>query len=227
MVPKDNFFILTIDGGAATGKSSTARGIAHRLDCMHVDTGAHYRAFTLALINAGTHAKQPAAIDCALSQLKIGSHLNENSAQLTINGSPPIDSELRSERVNAQVSQFAALAPVRDKLFDYQRSLATYAHSQGFAGLVMEGRDIGSVIFPAAEHRFFLFADAHTRAQRRQSQGQQDAIDQRDQIDRSRAVAPLTCPAGAIQIDTSKQTLAEVIQCVIDHVQASSVSAQN
>ena len=89
----------------------------------------------------------------------------------------------------------------------------------------MEGRDIGSVIFPDAAHRFFLFADEHTRAKRRQSQGQSDAIQKRDQLDRSRAVAPLTCPTGAIKIDTSQQTLVQVVQLILDHVQSHSASS--
>jgi cytidylate kinase len=89
----------------------------------------------------------------------------------------------------------------------------------------MEGRDIGSVIFPDAPYRFFLFADEQTRAKRRQLEGQTDAIEQRDQLDRSRAVAPLTCPNGAIQIDTSQRTLPQVIQRIVDHVQSHSDEA--
>ena len=225
MLSQDNFFILTIDGGAASGKSSSARGVAQALDLLHVDTGAHYRAITRALIQSGTSAHSSDAIDSALAELKIGTQLMGQSAQLTINGCPLVDSELRSQAVNAQVSQFAALAPVRDKLFHYQRSLADFARSQKFSGLVMEGRDIGSVIFPDAPYRFFLFADKQTRAKRRQLEGQTDAIEQRDQLDRSRAVAPLTCPNGAIQIDTSQRTLPQVIQRIVDHVQSHSDEA--
>jgi cytidylate kinase len=125
------------------------------------------------------------------------------------------------------VSHFAALAPVRNKLFHYQRSLAKFARAQKFAGLVMEGRDIGSVIFPDAPYRFFLFADEQTRAKRRHSEGQTDAIAQRDKLDRSRSVAPLTCPSGATQIDTSQRTLAQVIQLIVDHVQTHSAHTKS
>ena len=223
MLSQDNFFILTIDGGAASGKSSSA-GAWLRLDLLHVDTGVHYRAITRALIQSGASAHSSDATD-HLSRAEDRHPALGQSAQLTINGCPPVDSELRSQAVNAQVSQFAALAPVRDKLFHYQRSLADFARSQKFSGLVMEGRDIGSVIFPDAPYRFFLFADEQTRAKRRQLEGQTDAIEQRDQLDRSRAVAPLTCPNGAIQIDTSQRTLAQVIQRIIDHVQSHSDEA--
>ena len=156
MLSQDNFFILTIDGGAASGKSSSARGVAQALDLLHVDTGAHYRAITRALIQSGTSAHSSDAIDSALAELKIGTQLNGSERSAHHQRLPPLDSELRSQAVNAQVSQFAALAPVRDKLFHYQRSLADFARSQKFSGLVMEGRDIGSVIFPDAPYRFFL-----------------------------------------------------------------------
>jgi cytidylate kinase len=227
MLSQDNFFILTIDGGAASGKSSSARGVAQALDLLHVDTGAHYRALTHALIQSGAQADQPAAIETTLEALRIGTQVTNQDAQLTINGCPPVDSELRSQAVNAQVSHFAALAPVRNKLFHYQRSLAEFARAQKFAGLVMEGRDIGSVIFPDAPYRFFLFADEQTRAKRRHSEGQTDAIAQRDKLDRSRAVAPLTCPSGATQIDTSQRTLAQVIQLIVDHVQTHSAHTKS
>lgn len=227
MLSQDNFFILTIDGGAASGKSSSARGVAQALDLLHVDTGAHYRALTHALIQSGAHADQAAAIESTLDALRIGTQVTDQNAQLTINGRPLVDSELRSQAVNAQVSHFAALAAVRNKLFHYQRSLADFARAQKFSGLVMEGRDIGSVIFPDAPYRFFLFADEQTRAKRRQSEGQTDAIEQRDKLDRSRAVAPLTCPSGATQIDTSQRTLAQVIQLIVDHVQTHSAHAKS
>ena len=132
MLSQDNFFILTIDGGAASGKSSSARGVAEALDLLHVDTGAHYRTLTYALIQSGMSSQSCDAIDSTLDKLKLSTQLKGQSAQLTLNGCLPLDEELRSQAINEQVSQFAALASVRKKLFDYQRSLADYARSQNF-----------------------------------------------------------------------------------------------
>jgi cytidylate kinase len=120
--------------------------------------------------------------------------------------------EIRSREVNEQVSHFAAIPDVRTALLAYQRGLAEVARGRGYRGLVMEGRDIGSVIFPDADFRFFLHAHPEERARRRASEGQQDSITERDRIDSSRKTAPLACPPGAISIDTTHRTLAEVVE---------------
>jgi cytidylate kinase len=114
--------------------------------------------------------------------------------------------------VNAQVSKFAAIPEVRKKLFAYQRSLADLAREQQYAGLIMEGRDIGSIIFPEAAYRFYLDADEATRAARRAKEGQTDPIAARDKMDSTRQAAPLVCPKGATQINTAHHTLEEVIE---------------
>jgi CMP/dCMP kinase len=214
-----NFKIIAIDGGAATGKSSTSRGVAQQLQLMHVDTGAHYRSLTYALLDAGVQPSQDHSIQPALDALKLGTQIDGRSAQLSVNGQAPADSQLRTAAVNASVSQFAALPAVRQKLFDYQRGLATIAQDKKYAGLVMEGRDIGSIIFPDADFRFFLHADESTRAARRVKEGQTDSIAARDKMDSSRKTAPLVCPTGATQIDTGPFTLAEVIRQVVAYIQ--------
>src|SRR5690606_18041982 len=110
------------------------------------------------------------------------------------------------------VSHFAALPAIRQALLAYQRGQADVARSHGFTGLVMEGRDIGSVIFPDADFRFFLHADPEERARRRAREGQQDSIAERDRLDSSRKTAPLACPPGAIDIDSTHLTLPEVVE---------------
>ena len=215
-----NFKIIAIDGGAATGKSSTSRGLAEALDLMHVDTGAHYRTLTHALLKAGTNSDQLAKVDDILHVLTLSTELDGRSARLGVNGLVPAESDLRSTEVNASVSKFAAIETVRQKLFDYQRSLAAVARNQAYAGLIMDGRDIGSVIFPDADHRFFLHADEATRAARRANQGQRDSIVERDEMDKTRKTAPLVCPEGAIQIDTAPLSLDQVIQKIADIIQA-------
>ena len=220
MPSPNSFIIITIDGGAAVGKSSTAKGLAERLGLMHVDTGSHYRALTCALLGSGTSAEQGETISKVLETLELSTQIDGRSAKLGINDIVPVDSDLRSPEVNAQVSKFAAIPELRQKLFAYQRSLADLARNQHYAGLVMEGRDIGSIIFPEAAYRFFLDADEATRAARRAKEGQTDSIAARDEMDRTRQAAPLVCPRGATQIDTAHHTLEEVIEKITHQIES-------
>jgi len=107
---------------------------------------------------------------------------------------------------------FAAIPALRTALLDYQRGLAAVARRERLAGVVMEGRDIGSVIFPDADFRFFLHADPVERARRRASEGGQDSIAERDRIDSTRKTAPLSCPPGATSIDSTHLTPAQVVE---------------
>ena len=154
--------IVAVDGGAAVGKSSVSKECARILDYMHVDTGSHYRTVAYALMNAGIPATDPSAIAKTLADVKIGTQLCGNSARITLDGNLVDDKLIRSESVNSSVAKYAAVVEVRDFLKNYQRSMADYARSQGFAGMIMEGRDIGSVIFPDANLRIFLDADEQT-----------------------------------------------------------------
>jgi cytidylate kinase len=209
------FKIIAVDGGAATGKSSTSRAIAERLGLMHVDTGAHYRTVAYALIQTGADPASPEAIPALLAALQLDTTIKGRSALLSINGHVPADAEIRSPEVNSNVSKFAAIESIREFLFNYQRSQADFAREYpGFNGLIMEGRDIGSIIFPTAEHRFFLFADEATRAARRARDGQTDSIAERDKQDSQRKTAPLVCPEGAIRVDTGPLSLDDIV----DHI---------
>ncbi len=209
-----SFVIVAIDGGAASGKSSTSRALSDRFRLMHVDTGSFYRAVTAELLRRGLRADDPAGVEAALPSLTFGTRLDGRRAQMEIGGRVVPETEIRTPAVNAAVSHFSAIPAVRTALLAYQRNQAEVARSHGFAGLVMEGRDIGSVIFPAADFRFFLHADPTERARRRASEGQQDSIAERDRIDSSRKTAPLTCPTGAIDIDSTFLTLAQVVDRV-------------
>ena len=209
-----SFKIVAVDGGAATGKSSTARALAEHFNFMHVDTGAHYRTVSFALLQAGTSPDAPTVIPNLLDDLQLGTELQGRSAMLSVNGAAPTDAEIRSAEVNAAVSQFAAIPELRKFLFEYQRNQAAIAREYDFAGLIMEGRDIGSVIFPDADFRFFLHADEATRAARRAKEGQTDSIAERDKLDKSRKTAPLVCPEGATQVDTGSLPL----QGVVNHI---------
>ncbi len=214
--PISPFKIIAIDGGAAVGKSSTSRALAERLNLMHVDTGAHYRTLTYALLAKGVSVEDDLA--AALAQVQLATRLDGRSARLSVDGKVPDDAGIRSPEVNAAVSTFAAVPTVRQALFGYQRGQASVARDAGFAGLIMEGRDIGSVIFPDADHRFFLEADAATRAARRAKEGQTDSIAERDKMDTTRKNAPLICPEGATRVDTGSRTLEEVIEHIIEQI---------
>ncbi len=227
--PPAPFLIVAVDGGAASGKSSLARALAARFHFLHVDTGAHYRAVTLALRRARVSPDDAPAVAAALAHLPLATQVSGQAARLALAGNSAgqqnDDDDLRSEDVNTHVSRFAALPAVRRFLFDYQRGQAAVAREHGFAGLVMEGRDIGSVIFPDAPLRLFLTADPATRARRRAAEGQTDAVAERDRLDTARATAPLTCPPGAVVIDSSALTLDAVVARASSLVEAAMTSA--
>ncbi len=210
--------IITLDGGAATGKSSTARGVSECLRFLHVDTGSHYRALTHLLLRERIEPEEGEALASALERIDLSAEIHGTFAHLLANGDPVSPAALRSPEVNRSVSAYAALPPVRNRLLRYQRWHRDLAFEEGFRGLVMEGRDIGSVVFPEAPFRFFLEADESTRIQRRHEEGQQDSIADRDRADRGRKNAPLLCPAGAIRINTADHSLEQVISKICAQV---------
>lgn len=205
------FLVIAIDGGAASGKSSTSRALSARFNLMHVDTGSFYRAVTFRLLEAGVSPTHEADVRAVLDRLTLGTRVEGRTAKMEIEGWTPGD-EIRSPQVNEHVSRFAAIPGVRKFLLEYQRRQADVARRHRFAGLVMEGRDIGSVIFPDADLRFFLEASPEARAGRRAAEGQVDRIHERDKLDSTRKTAPLVCPPGAIAIDSTHLTLDEVVE---------------
>lgn len=209
-MPDPNFTLIAIDGGAASGKSSSSRILADRFNLLHVDTGSFYRHLTAELLARQVPANDLGALEKALPALKFSTALNGRSAQMLVDGRPAGD-EIRGAEVNAHVSHYAAIPVVRQTLLAYQRGHVEVAKAHGFRGLVMEGRDIGSVIFPNADFRFFLHADPAERAKRRAAEGRQDSVAERDRLDSSRKTSPLTCPPGAIDIDSTHLNLDQVV----------------
>ncbi len=208
------FLIIAIDGGAAAGKSTTARALSERFHFLHVDTGSYYRALTAELLRAGLAPADVPAVETSLATLALGTRVEGRRALMEVGSRVVPEAELRSPAVNAHVSHFAALPAVRAALLAYQRDQAAVARRHGFAGLVMEGRDIGTIIFPDADFRFFLHADPAERARRRAAEGQQDSIVERDRLDSSRKAAPLACPVGATDIDSTFLDLDTVVETV-------------
>ena len=216
--------IISIDGGAASGKSSTSRALAERLNLLHVDTGSYYRSLTWALMQQDCDPEDIGSIVAALDKIQLGYTIEGRRSCILIDGKTLGDEQIRSESVNANVSKFASIAEVRSKLLDYQRSHAEIYKKEGYKGLVMEGRDIGSVVFPSAKHRFYLHADEATRQARRVKEGQVDSIKERDKLDSSRKTAPLKVPEGAELVDTSNRTLQEVVDYIASRVEPSFAS---
>ena len=207
-----SFIIVAIDGGAASGKSSTSRAISERFNLLHVDTGSFYRALTAVLLQQRVAFGDVAAVKSALPHLVLGTRVTGRAAFMEINGQVVPETRIRSAEVTAAVSHFAAIADLRAALLAYQRGQTDVARKHGFRGLVMEGRDIGSVIFPDADFRFFLHADPVERARRRAEQGQPDQIAERDRLDTQRKTAPLVLPTGATGIDSTYLTLEQVVE---------------
>ena len=214
------FIIVAIDGGAASGKSSSSRTLSERFHLLHVDTGSYYRAITAELLRRGVAPADLPAVHAALAGIQLGTRVEGRSAQMEIGGRVVPEADIRSKQVNDHVSHFAAIPEVRAALLAYQRSQADVARRQSFRGVVMEGRDIGSVIFPNADFRFFLHADPEERARRRASEGGQDSIKERDRLDTQRKTAPLACPDGAISIDTTHLTLPQVVETLAQSIAA-------
>jgi cytidylate kinase len=210
--------IISLDGAAATGKSSTARAVAEALDYLHVDTGSHYRIICYHLNQKAIEPIDSNKLLAALDEFKVNTTLKKNSVLFEINETQVDSDDLRSYTVNTQVSQFASLKPVRDFLLCYQRSLINFAQNNHFKGMIVEGRDIGSVVFPNATLKVFLEADASTRIARREKEGHTDVINERDTIDATRKLSPLTCPNDALNIDTSQLSLDEVVSLILKEI---------
>lgn len=208
-MPNPPFLIVAIDGGAASGKSSSARTLSERFHLLHADTGSYYRALTAELLRRNVAPADRAGVKAALAVIALGTRITGRNAAMELGGRTIPDAEIRSPEVNARVATFAALPEVRAALLDYQRRQADTARIHGFRGLVMEGRDIGSKIFPDADLRFFLFADPEERARRREQQGLHDQVAKRDTLDQQRLSESLR---GATVIDSTHLSLDQVVE---------------
>lgn len=210
------FLVIAIDGGAASGKSSTAKALCKQCHFLHVDTGSHYRAVALACLKAAVPAVDGPALRGFLNGLAFGSCLRGRESLICFGDNPPPASvELRSKEVNQSVSQYAALPVVRDAVKIYQQDQVDLARRRGFNGIVMDGRDIGTVILPDADLKVFLVADPSTRQNRRILEGGIDAIAERDKWDSTRKTAPLKAAEDAVIIDNSRLSLTEVVQQIL------------
>ena len=214
---KRSFYLIAIDGGAGTGKSTTASILSERLNFLHVDTGSHYRSITRHLLNLGVGPEE-AEKYININKLIFSSEIEERKSKLSLDGKSFGKDQLRSKEVNDMVSKFACLPALRNTLFNYQREQVDLAQSHNFVGLVMEGRDIGTVIFPNADLKVFLHADPSVRENRRKRDGESDEIASRDRQDKQRQVAPLKESSGSLRIDTSSLGIEEVYETIVTHL---------
>ncbi|MFQ6610294.1 MAG: (d)CMP kinase [Fidelibacterota bacterium] len=207
--------IIAIDGPAASGKSTTAKKIAQKLHFMYLDTGAMYRAVTLYFLQNNISMTDPQSIASALESIEIQFKHN----RIEMNG-VDVSDDIRSIHINNSVSEVSAIPQVRKKMVEWQRKIGNEQD------IVIEGRDIGTHVFPNADHKFFIIADVLERARRRYDEltgnmeniSLDDVVFQlqtRDKKDSTRSMSPLRQAKDAILIDTTHLTIDEQVDTII------------
>ncbi|HUF62035.1 MAG TPA: (d)CMP kinase [Verrucomicrobiales bacterium] len=196
--------VIAMDGPAASGKSVVGRRAAERLRILFVSSGEMYRAAAWRAARAGIPWDVEAEVVACVRSADLRLEQRDGWIRLLVDGQDPGE-ELHSAEVNRGVSQVAKMPGIREILLGLQRSCARWGD------LLMEGRDIGSVVFPETPYKFYLDASESERARRREAQGQEDAVGERDRMDSERSVAPLCVAAGAIVIDTTSMSIEEVL----------------
>ncbi len=196
--------VVAIDGPAASGKSTVAHNVARALDFVYVNSGAMYRAITWHVLDRGVDPADDAAIARLIDGTPLLCDLVNKESRILIDGQD-VTEHMRDVRVNSEVSPVSSVPRVREVLVAYMRAYAMQYD------VVMEGRDIGSVVFPETPYKFYIDASPEIRTQRRAAQGQSDQIVARDRADSSRRDSPLTIAADAVVIDSSELSIAEVV----------------
>jgi len=216
--------VIAVDGPAGTGKSSVSRGLARELDARYLDTGAMYRIVTLALLRAGVDLTDPEAMAASAANVQMSVSYDPDDDQGFLAGED-VSAEIRGDEVTGAVSAVSAVPEVRERLVELQRQLAA-----GPGNVVVEGRDIGTVVLPDADVKFFLTASAETRAKRRNDQniasglgddygGVLADVRRRDHLDSTRAVSPLRAAEDAVVVDTGAMTEEQVIAHLLELVE--------
>ena len=223
--------IVTIDGPAASGKSTTAQLVAKKLGISYLDTGGMYRCITYSFMKNNILHNETSAAKRHLKKLNISIREKNNIQYFFINDND-VTNEIRSNEISKNVSKISSLNFVRKKMVETQRK---YAKEKS---IIVEGRDIGTVVFPKADFKFFLIADEKVRAIRRQKDlirnGENQPLDKlideirlRDKLDSERENAPLMKAEDAIVIDTSIKTIDEQVDFIIDLVRSNMKGKKN
>ncbi|GHI84640.1 (d)CMP kinase [Streptomyces xanthophaeus] len=219
--------IVAIDGPSGTGKSSTSKAVAAKLGLRYLDTGAQYRAITWWMIVNGVDTDDPQAIAVAAGKPGIVSGTDPAAPTITVDGQDA-SGPIRTQEVTSKVSAVSAVPEVRTLITELQRSIAAEAAAAG-AGIVVEGRDIGTTVLPDADLKVFLTASAEARAARRSGElrgkeaadlaATKEALIKRDAADSGRKTSPLAKAGDAVEVDTTELTLDQVIECVVTLVE--------
>ena len=223
--------IIAIDGFSACGKSTTALEVAKHLNYKYIDSGAMYRAVTFYFLEHHVAISNPKEVSKALNEIKIAFMVNSKGITETFLNGINVERDIRRMRTSENVSQVSAIKAVRVAMVEQQRKLGKHR------GVVMDGRDIGSVVFPEAELKVFLTADILVRAFRRQKEllERDDLVDidsiienlqNRDEIDSTRAESPLVKPVDALEIDTTHITVDEQVDEVIRMALSNMIAAK-
>lgn len=218
--------IVTIDGPAGSGKSTTARGAAERLGYVYLDTGAMYRTVALALLRADADPS-PDDAKTVLSSIEVDVQYQEATMHVFLDGED-VTSSIRTPEVGAVVSDISTLEPVRERMVDEQRRIG-FEQEKIHGGVVLDGRDTGTVVFPDADVKIFMEADLDERARRRRkeyaTEGEnvslaevREEIARRDRQDRTRDIAPLRRADDAILLDSTDLTIDGQVAFVVDRV---------
>lgn len=215
--------VIAVDGPAGTGKSSVSRGLARAIGARYLDTGAMYRIVTLAVLRSGIDPSDGDAVAAAADEVELAVGYDPDEDRCLLAGED-VSAEIRGDAVTRAVSAVSAVPAVRARLVDLQRRLA-----DGSGSVVVEGRDIGTVVLPDADVKIFLTASAEERARRRNVQNIDSGLTddyasvladvrRRDHLDSTRAVSPLRAAADAVVVDTSDMTETEVVAHLQDLV---------
>jgi CMP/dCMP kinase len=217
--------VVAIDGPSGSGKSSTSRGVATRLGLRYLDTGAMYRAMTWWMLRHGVPVDVPAAVAERCGEPVIESGTDPATPTITVDGID-VAAAIRTPEVTGAVSAVSAVPQVRAHLLELQHAVIERAVGQG--GIVVEGRDIGSVVAPDADVKVYLTAEAGARAARRTAEegggdvaATETSLLARDRIDSTRTASPLTMAEDAIHVDTTPYTLEEVVDLIAGLVEGS------
>jgi cytidylate kinase len=212
--------VVAIDGPAGSGKSTVARAVAERARLRHLDTGATYRALTLALLRRGVPPDDPEAVAAAAKSVDLSLELapgRTGQVRVLLDGTVT-GPELRRAAVNRAVSAVSAVPAVREQLVALQRTVI------GLGGIVAEGRDVGTVVWPQAQVKVFLTADAAERARRRGGGGTEgesaEAVARRDRLDSGRAASPTRAAPDALVVDSTNRAPADVVTQIVGLVEA-------
>jgi cytidylate kinase len=217
--------VVAIDGPSGSGKSSTSRGVARRLGLRYLDTGAMYRAMTWWMLRHDVPVDDPAAVASRCAEPTIESGTDPVHPTITVDGFD-VAAAIRTPEVTGAVSAVSAVPQVRARLLLLQREAIDGALRDG-TGIVVEGRDIGSVVAPDADLKVYLTADASARAARRAAEeggsdvaATESSLLARDRVDSSRTASPLTMAEDAVHVDTTPYTLEEVVDLIAGMVGA-------